>query len=225
MTRPDLNVRQARFVAEYLVDACGKQAAIRAGYSPRTAEGQASELLRLPKVRDALKAQLQKRLDKTGLRAERLDQELARIAFVDMGAAFGPDGDLLPIGEIPEDTRRALAGVEVEQHLVGGEEASVVLTKKVKLLDKTAAIALAYKRLGLLTDRLEERALERDAQAEQLAGLQQLLGALVQASPSGQLVVPCAACAAFAGELELVSDGTTVTLRIKRPAPSAGGPT
>src|SRR4051812_24185381 len=40
-----LNDRQARFVAEYLVDLNATQAAIRAGYSTRTANEQAARLL------------------------------------------------------------------------------------------------------------------------------------------------------------------------------------
>ena len=49
-----LTPKQARFVEEYLIDLNGKQAAIRAGYSPGTAEVQASRLLRNAKVRFAL---------------------------------------------------------------------------------------------------------------------------------------------------------------------------
>ncbi len=49
-----LNVRQTVFVAEYAKDGNGKRAAIAARYSERTAEAQASRLLRNVKVRAAL---------------------------------------------------------------------------------------------------------------------------------------------------------------------------
>ena len=42
-----LNLRQQRFVAEYLVDFNSSQAAIRAGYSARTAGSQGDRLLKL----------------------------------------------------------------------------------------------------------------------------------------------------------------------------------
>ena len=45
-----LTPRQATFVREYFIDRNGKQAAIRSGYSTRTAETQASVWLRYPKV-------------------------------------------------------------------------------------------------------------------------------------------------------------------------------
>jgi len=50
-----MNARQARFVQEYLVDRNGTGAAIRAGYSQRTAASIAHELLRKPEVADAVR--------------------------------------------------------------------------------------------------------------------------------------------------------------------------
>lgn len=50
----DLNVKQRKFVAEYMKDCNGKQAAIRAGYSAATAEVQASRLLRHVQVKAAI---------------------------------------------------------------------------------------------------------------------------------------------------------------------------
>ena len=50
MTKLD-NVKHESFCQEYTIDKNGKQAAIRAGYSPKTAENQASRLLSNDKVR------------------------------------------------------------------------------------------------------------------------------------------------------------------------------
>lgn len=44
-------LRQARFIEEYLIDGNGAQAAIRAGYSPRSAKQQASRLLTYANLR------------------------------------------------------------------------------------------------------------------------------------------------------------------------------
>lgn len=49
-----LNEKQQRFVDEYLVDLNATQAAIRAGYSPKTAYSQAFDLLKKPEVQEAL---------------------------------------------------------------------------------------------------------------------------------------------------------------------------
>lgn len=56
-----LNDKQAAFVREYLVDFNATQAAIRAGYSKRTAGSQAHDLLKKPEIQDAL-SEGQKRL-------------------------------------------------------------------------------------------------------------------------------------------------------------------
>lgn len=53
-SKGDLNDKQLRFVYEYLKDSNGKQAAIRAGYSKKSAEVQASRLLSNAKVKAAV---------------------------------------------------------------------------------------------------------------------------------------------------------------------------
>src|SRR5579859_7940073 len=67
MPRLSVEERRALFAAEYVVDLNGKQAAIRAGYSPHTAEQQASRLLRNVKVQAAIKAAQAERLRRVNL--------------------------------------------------------------------------------------------------------------------------------------------------------------
>ena len=71
--------KQSRFVQEYLVDLNGKQAAIRAGYSAKTAEVQASRLLRNAKVQQALQAAMQARSRRTEVTADRVVAEFAKL--------------------------------------------------------------------------------------------------------------------------------------------------
>jgi phage terminase small subunit len=56
--------RHSAFVREYLVDFNGTQAAIRAGYSPRTAGSQAHDLLKKPEIRSAIDVERQKLAEK-----------------------------------------------------------------------------------------------------------------------------------------------------------------
>lgn len=51
-----LTAKQQRFVDEYMVDLHGKNAAIRAGYAPKCADQQASQLLKKPHVKAAIDA-------------------------------------------------------------------------------------------------------------------------------------------------------------------------
>lgn len=61
--------KQIAFVAEYLVDLNATQAAIRAGYSARTANEQACRLLTRPEIAEAIAAAMAKRSKETGIDA------------------------------------------------------------------------------------------------------------------------------------------------------------
>lgn len=76
-----LNLMQARFVAEYLVDLNATQAAIRAGYSGKTAYSQGQRLLNHVEIQKAIERAQQKRETRTGITAERVLKELAAIGF------------------------------------------------------------------------------------------------------------------------------------------------
>src|SRR4051794_17902724 len=108
-----LTPKQERFVAEYLIDLNGKQAAIRAGYKPSNAESTASTLLSDPKVSQAVSAGKAKQLDEAGLSAARVLEELRRLAFVDLRGFFDEAGNLKPISELTAEQGSALAGLEV----------------------------------------------------------------------------------------------------------------
>lgn len=73
----ELTAQHQRFVDEYCIDRNGKKAAIRAGYSEKTAEQQASRLLRNVKVQEAIKAKLDRLSMKTELTAEWVLKEFA----------------------------------------------------------------------------------------------------------------------------------------------------
>lgn len=71
-----LNARHKRFVTEYLVDLNGTQAAIRAGYSPKTAAEQAARLLTNVKVQEAIQEAMKKREERTEVKVDRVVLEL-----------------------------------------------------------------------------------------------------------------------------------------------------
>ena len=62
-----LTAKQDCFVQEYLIDLNATQAAIRAGYSPKTAEVQGSRLLANAKVREAVDIGKEARSERTGI--------------------------------------------------------------------------------------------------------------------------------------------------------------
>lgn len=66
----DLTERQRRFVEEYMVDANATAAYIRAGYSPKGAEGHAARLVGNGRVKEAIAAARAKRSKSVEIRAE-----------------------------------------------------------------------------------------------------------------------------------------------------------
>ena len=79
-----LTPRQERYVEEYLRDLNATQAAIRAGYSARTAQEQGSRLLSNVMVAEAVARAKAERSARIGLHADRVLEELAAVAFARM---------------------------------------------------------------------------------------------------------------------------------------------
>lgn len=153
-----LNEKQAKFVAEYLVDLNGKQAAIRAGYSVNGAEVTASKLLRHPKVSAALAKVQEQQLKRVAIRADDILLELLRLAKSDVRQLFDETGHLKPIHELSDDAAAALSGVEIlrEKTTVKGTDVFETTVeesvRKIKLWDKPKALEILARHLGLLKD-------------------------------------------------------------------------
>jgi phage terminase small subunit len=75
--------KQQQFVQEYLVDLNATQAAIRAGYSPRTANRIASENLSKLDIQATIDSEIAERSRRTEVTLDRVVKELAAIAFAD----------------------------------------------------------------------------------------------------------------------------------------------
>jgi len=145
-----LTEKQRIFVEEYLIDLNATRAAKSAGYSEHTAKEIGAENLTKPAIQKIItKAQL-KRQKRTEITQDRVLEELARIAFLDIKDAYGEDGQLLPVNDMPEDVRRAIGGLEYLQ--IGGSE-STGITSKVKLIDKKSALELLGKHMVMFTDK------------------------------------------------------------------------
>lgn len=144
-----LTAKQQRFVEEYLKDLNGTQAAIRAGYSQKTATVIAAENLTKPNVQAAIAEGMQKRSSRTGITADRVLQELGRLAFVDIRRAYNADGSLKPLHELDDDTAAAVAGMDVTEIGIGDD--AIGFVKKIKLSDKKGALELVMRHLGMLS--------------------------------------------------------------------------
>jgi phage terminase small subunit len=145
----DLTPRQKQFTVEYVIDLNAKAAAERAGYSKRMSKQIGWELLRKPHVAAAIAAEMAAREKRTRVSADRVLEQLARLAYFDPRKMFEADGSLKPIASMDDDEAAALAGFEAVE-LVDG---SVV--RKVRLADRGAALEKLARHLGMFRDRVE----------------------------------------------------------------------
>ena len=75
----ELEEKQKMFCKEYLVDFNGTQAAIRAGYSKKTANEQASRLLRKVKVRTYLQQLIENRNKRTNITQDDVVADIIKV--------------------------------------------------------------------------------------------------------------------------------------------------
>jgi phage terminase small subunit len=156
MAAVNLSAKQLAFVREYLVDMNATQAAIRVGYSAKTAGEQASRLLADVRISDAIMEAVAGRAERTEITADRVLKELHALAFFDTRNLFNADGTLKAIPELDAVSATALGGFEL-QETTGEDGKTRVVTKKVKLLDRNSAIEKAMRHLGMFNDKQTHR--------------------------------------------------------------------
>ena len=139
-----LTPRQARFVAEYLIDLNATQAAIRAGYAAKNARITASQLLTKPNIQAATARGAKRKLTKAEVKADHVLAQIRDIAFGDVRTLFNSDGSLKPLHDLSDDAAALIASFEVDG----------VSTKKVRIMDRLRALELLAKYLNLLTERV-----------------------------------------------------------------------
>ena len=149
MAKRQLSEQRQRFVEEYLIDLNGTQAAIRAGYSVKTAQEQSSRLLSNVMVQEAISKAMAARSKRTGVN-HRVVLELAKIAFVKMTDVVDSNG------RIREDaTDDDLACIESIKYKESDNEFGGSVEREVKIGSKLKALELLGKHLGMWIDKLD----------------------------------------------------------------------
>lgn len=142
-----LTPKQERFVQEYLVDLNATAAAIRAGYSKKTAEVIGYENLRKPQIEAAINQAIQEREKRTEITQDMVLRETAKLAFFDIRKMFDKNGKPLDISELDADTATALVGLDV-QDISDSDGNYIGFAKKYKMADKLKALELLGRHLG-----------------------------------------------------------------------------
>ena len=153
--------KQGVFVREYLIDLNATQAAIRAGYSERTANEQGARLLANVSVRSAIEAAQKERAKRVEVDAEWVLRRLHGEATADLADLYDETGNLKPIREWPKVWRTGLvAGIETVQERDGTDEdgkPAYSTVRKVKLSERIKHVELIGKHVGVgaFRERLE----------------------------------------------------------------------
>jgi phage terminase small subunit len=147
-----LTAMQELFCKEYLVDLNFTAAAIRAGFSKRSAAQLGWQQMEKPQVKARVKELMDKRSNEVEINAEWVLRRLSYIADVDLKDAYDKDGQLLRLSEMPENLRRAVSSLDVYENFLDGVE--VGETKKLRMFDKVRALEQIGRHLGMWNDSL-----------------------------------------------------------------------
>jgi len=154
-----LTKKQRAFVEEYLVDLNATQAAIRAGYSAKSAAEIGYENLRKPQIVEAIAEAQKARSERTQITADMVVKELALLGFANMQdyVRITSDGEpYINLSDLTREQAAAISEVAVDDYTEGrGKNAREVRKVRVKFHDKRGALVDIGKHLGMFIERHE----------------------------------------------------------------------
>lgn len=154
----DLTPKQEQFCQEYLIDLNAKQAAIRAGYSAKTADVIGCENLVKPNVKARIQELQKVRAAKVEISQERVLKEYARLSFSDIRKLYNDNGRLKSVQDLDDDTAAAIGSIDVQITKIADDKFESV--KKYKMADKKGALDSVARHLGMFgSDSLEHKVL------------------------------------------------------------------
>lgn len=156
-----LTDNQEFFCHEYLKDRNGTQAAIRVGYSEKTANEQAAKLLAKVNVRGRINDLIQEQFEKLKIEAQSILKGLLRIAEYDPADAYNEDGTLKNIKDMPLSLRKAIASIEVDElwEGIGKDRKQIGVTTKIRFWNKNEALRDLGRHKKLFVDIVDNPAL------------------------------------------------------------------
>jgi phage terminase small subunit len=143
-----LTAKQQKFVQEYLIDLNATQAAIRAGYSPSTAKEIGAQNLTKLNLKNAIDKALAERAKRTGVNADRVIRELAKIAFVKLTDVANMDEATIRDGA-DENDLASICSIKVKKIPT---EFGTITEREIKTADKLKALELLGKHLNMFKD-------------------------------------------------------------------------
>lgn len=166
MAKPKLTAKQEMFCLEYLIDLNATQAAIRAGYSEKTAQQVGSENLSKPVINQYISTLKAERSDSVAVDAKYVLNRLVEIDKLDVLDILDDVGNMKAIKDWPKSWRTSISGLDV-QDMISGDTESVI--KKIKWPDKLRNLELLGKHVDIKA--WEETQKQSDDMAETISKL------------------------------------------------------
>ena len=138
--------KREMFCREYIKDLNGTQAAIRAGYSEKTANRIASQLLSKLDVQSRIAEMQSVRVEEVRIDANYVLKRLIEIDEMDVADILDDGGDFLPIRKWPKVWRTTLSGLDIA--IINSGDTETIL-KKIKWPDKVKNLELLGKHIGV----------------------------------------------------------------------------
>jgi phage terminase small subunit len=158
-----LTPKQKLFVKEYLIDLNATQAAIRAGYSEKTAYRTGADNLKKPQIQAELEKAMKAREKRTEITQDRVLKELAKIGFADIKDFLSYRTEKTVVDVDADGTEiigyqqiiNAKSSDEVDGTVISEVSLARDGTFKFKLQDKIKALEMMCKHLGMFIDKRE----------------------------------------------------------------------
>src|SRR3546814_683463 len=138
-----LNGRQRAFALALPLSATWEAAAVTAGYAKSTANKNAGKLANHPGVRTIVDWCCGQAVERTVLDIDRLQEEIAAIAFSDPRKLFDEKGNVANMAELPDDIAKAVSGFEFADGPSGFKQ-KVTLWPKLDAIEKALKLLSSY---------------------------------------------------------------------------------
>ncbi|GKX40047.1 terminase [Pectobacterium carotovorum subsp. carotovorum] len=145
-----LKDKQEAFCREYLLDLNATQAAIRAGYSAKTAKETGHENLTKPHIAQRIAELKEARNERVEINADYVLRRLAEIDEMDVLDILTDEGKLKPVSQWPKVWRTTLSGLDISSTIFNQDETTEeTILKKIKWPDKVKNLELIGKHVDV----------------------------------------------------------------------------
>lgn len=152
-----LTPKQAKFVMNYIETRSAYKAAKAAGFQCRNPEKELKKLsdrgqllLKNPIVIKAIRTELEAQAERTLLTSDRIISELADLCFFDPAECFDEEGNMLPVPEMSERARKAIAAIDIVEMKDPRTRETIGYTKKLRFVNKDAVMDKMMKHFGMI---------------------------------------------------------------------------